>query len=84
MKTVIIYDQCGQDEIKFYVLDGDYTHLDGIYINNASQSEALQDELTNLFYDPDTGQELLTPENSFPYSAISRDHAMIIVAGFLP
>lgn len=82
IKTLIIYDQCGQEEIKFYVVQGDYTHLDGIYINSM-QDEGLVEELVNLFYDCETGQDLLTPEDSFPLKAV-KDGALVIVAGFLP
>lgn len=83
MKTVIIYDQCGEDAIKFYVVEGDYEHLDGIYVNHSRQPEALRDMLADLFYDRETGQDLLTAEDSFPINAV-KDGAVVIVAGFLP
>ena len=39
MKTIFIYDQCCQEDIKFFILDGDYSHLDKIYINESSDTE---------------------------------------------
>ncbi len=33
MKTVLIYDQCGEDSISYIVLSGDYSRFDQAYIN---------------------------------------------------
>ena len=82
VKTVMIYDQLDAS-IKFLVLDGDYKHLDGIYINASDQDEKLQDELSNLLYDPQNGQDRVTLLTEFPTQAV-RDGAEVIIAGFLP
>lgn len=83
MKTILIYDQCGERPIEFYILDGDYTHLDGIYVNHSNHDENLRDELANLLYDEQTGDSLLTPETNFPTYEVKKG-ALVIVAGFLP
>ena len=83
IKTLMIFDQCGQAPIKFYVLNGDYSHLDGIYVNHSQQDQKLVEELANLLYDAETGEELLESLDHFPYGAVSREHAKVIVAGFL-
>lgn len=82
VKTVMIYDQLDA-ALKFLVLDGDYKHLDGIYINASNQDEKLQDELSNLLYDPKDGQDRVTLLTEFPMQAV-RDGADVIVTGFLP
>lgn len=33
IKTIIIFDQFGIDDIKFFVVAGDYRHLNNVYIN---------------------------------------------------
>lgn len=94
-KTVVIYDQLDAD-VKFAVLDGDYSHLNGVYINscvpdtdaeNYAELEAAlekkNEELSNLFYYPDTGKDKLELLEEFPTQAV-RDGAIVIVAGFLP
>jgi len=81
-KTVVIWDQVGQDSIKFAILNGDYSELDGVYINHANQG--LEDVvwLSNLIYD-DNGKELVTFVDTFPVDAV-KDGAIVIVAGFIP
>lgn len=53
MQTVLIWDECGQDDIRFVVLDDDYSELNGIYINNACQEQEDQDRLNDLIYEED-------------------------------
>lgn len=81
-KTVLIYDQCGLEPIKFYVLEGDYTHLNHVYINGSEDDEAKADELSSLMYGKD-GQVKLKAKKGFPYKAVKAG-AAVIVAGFLP
>ena len=90
MKTVIIYDQLDAD-VKFVVLDGDYTHLNHVYVNvnqyiedkKLRKAQKLQDEFTNLFFSPDDGKDLQTYLTEFPTQEVL-DGAAVIVAGFLP
>ena len=82
MKTVLIYDQCGQEPIKFYVLEGNYSHLDGVYINEADSQEHLQDELSNLMY-TEKGRVIPMEHGCFPTHEV-KNGAPVIVAGFLP
>lgn len=81
MKTVMIYDQIGQDAIKFAVLEGDYNHLDKVYINSDDEESALV-ELSDLIY-ADDGSEKITFTYEFPIKAV-KDGAVVIVCGFLP
>jgi hypothetical protein len=82
MKTVLIWDECGQQDIMFVVLDGDYSELDGIYINNAGQEQEDQDRLNDLIYDTH-GEVIADFVKAFPVDAV-KEGACVIVAGFLP
>lgn len=81
-QTVVIWDQCGQTELQFAVIDRDVSHLKGIYINSVGTDPALQDELNNLFYADDGTCEIDLVEE-FPVEAVKAG-AIVIVAGFLP
>jgi hypothetical protein len=55
-KTLFLYEVL-PDESFFFELEGDYSHLQGVYINavhpkdtTREKWEALQDELSNLIY----------------------------------
>jgi hypothetical protein len=81
-KTVVIWDQIGQDDIKFAILDGDYSELDGVYINDAHQEQEDVDRLSDLIYD-DNCKEIATFVDKFPVDLVKAG-AVVIVAGFLP
>jgi hypothetical protein len=87
----MIYDQLDA-ELKFFVLDGDYTHLDGVYVNSYSEKDtkahrrkrdALQGELTKLVYEEDLGTFKHEVHLKFPTPNVLNG-AAVIVAGFLP
>jgi hypothetical protein len=82
MKTVIIWDECGQEDIQFVVVDGDYSELNGIYINNAHQEQDDRDRLSALIYAED-GEVIADFLKDFPVDAV-KEGACVIVAGFLP
>jgi len=85
MKTVIIYETF-TEALKFYVADGDYSHLDKVFINSIDSDNDKQDELSNLFYDQQTGdftEFAHSGTEEFPVQAV-KDGAIVIVAGFLP
>jgi hypothetical protein len=91
MKTIFIFDQCDAG-IKFFVLDGDFSHLDKVYINSCGldewtdeqhgELETKMEELTQLLYWPDGNFKFLT-FSEFPVQDVL-DGAKVIVAGFLP
>jgi uncharacterized membrane protein YheB (UPF0754 family) len=89
-KTVIIYDQC-EANVTFIVLDGDYRHLNRIYVNQVvgktkkeqKAAEKLQEELCDLIYHPKTGDTLVSLLTEFPLAEV-QNGADVIVAGFLP
>lgn len=83
MKTILIWDMCGQEPIQFVILDGDYSHLDGIFINHVDHDPALIDELYNLMYDK-AGQYRQKLRRKFPIKTVRKPDTKVIIAGFLP
>lgn len=92
MKTILIYDQLDAD-LKFFVLNGDYSHLNTVYMNSVLPDGAtkkaqkahdkLQEELETLMYGE--GGDLILPYTSnFPVDVLKREDSIVIVAGFLP
>lgn len=82
MKTIVIWDQCGEEPVQFFTLDGDYSHLYGVYINNSDEDEQLVAELTELVYGDNGYNFPLTKD--IPLKLMQDSDNKIIVAGFLP
>lgn len=80
----MIYDQCGEDAIKFIVLEGDYTHLDGTYVNN-SEDEKKVDELVALLFNSEEegGSYKVKLLTKFPHKAVCNG-GRVIICGFMP
>jgi len=60
MKTLMLYESF-LESARFYLLDGDYSRFDKIYINDSGCDEALCDELSNFMFD-----DVLIEENHKP------------------
>jgi hypothetical protein len=89
MKTVVIWDTCGAETIHFFILDGDLSRLNGLYINTYTEKtpegrkkEKLLNELSKLTYDK-KGNFLQKLLPAFPVDEVKAG-ALVIVAGFLP
>lgn len=84
MKTIVIWDEC-EANIKFFVLEGNYSHLNGVYINSVLSKEKHQDELSKLVYCQDTGEIKLPILKEFPIKLLAqREMFCIVVAGCVP
>lgn len=81
MKTVIIWNEFGERDLGWFIVDGDYSELDRVYINSAMCDEDDIDKLNNLVYGDETGDMLFEPNTDF--NLMPREYP-IIVAGFLP
>lgn len=81
MQTVVIWDEA-DGNIKFVVLDGDYSRFDRVYINSVEAPEDLSSALCDMFYD-EAGNTKIELSTTFPADAV-RAGAMVIVAEFLP
>lgn len=81
MKTAIIWNEI--EDLKYVVVDGDYTHLHGVYINMADNDPDKERELSGLVYDEEfcfKHQPLLLDA----FADAIRDGAALIECGFLP
>lgn len=92
MKTIVIWDTCGEEDIKFFVVDGDKSHLDRVYIN-ASEPEGIEKEdWEDLQAELDIVQTLKNPRQmltDFPGDVLIEQiqkglGIAVIVAGFIP
>lgn len=81
MKTVVIWDSVNE-EVRFFIVDRDLTHLHRKYANSTETTEAEDSEITSLVYSTDGKMNVeFIPE--FPVEAV-RDGAKVIVTGYLP
>lgn len=73
-QTIFIHD-C--DEVIFFLLDGDYSDLDGCVINSTDSPEEQQDKLVATLYDAD-GDYKYPVLRKFPIEAV-RDNPDVVV-----
>jgi hypothetical protein len=81
MKTVFIWDEM-MGEIRFFVVDGDFRHLDQTYINDSDDEDKLKQLNQVLDYDID-GEPKVRMITDFPTEEV-KNGAFVVVAGFLP
>ena len=88
IKTVFIWDECGQAPIRFFTLPGDYRRFMGIYINAYESNdnkrkhvEQTQKELAELIYDAE-GRMKVAPMGGFPTHDVMTG-AHVIVCGVI-
>jgi hypothetical protein len=89
MKTVVIWDMMGQEPIQYFVVTGDWSRFNHLYINTYTdktpkgrQLESLLKDLQSFMYD-ESGNMLQTLLSDFPIEEV-KDGAQVIVCGFLP
>jgi len=82
MNTIIIWDSCGVEEIKFFNLLGDYSRFNNCYINSVDCSSEILDEMLDLFY-PNNKSLEPTPLYDFPKSLVF-ENTVIVACGELP
>lgn len=83
MKTVFIFDQQGLEPMQFFVVEGDYTHLDNIYINSEDDENKI-DELYNILYYDEHGKFKVNLLDKFPVEQFNSQEDKVVVVGFLP
>lgn len=83
MKTALIYSEDYDLIPQFFVIDGDYRHLNNVFINGVDQDETKTDALNSLMYSED-GKHRHTPVTLEQFAAAIREGAEPIVCGFLP
>lgn len=82
MKTIVIW-QDFQELPTFIVLEGNYSHLDGVVIGTVDDEEK-QEELASLLWDPDSGDIRVKYVDNPPYHVLTEDGYIIIRAGLVP
>ena len=80
-RTIFIYDSCGEEAIKFKVLDGDYSHLDKVYVN-VGDYPSLEDEVVALFCPDGSAVEHML--GAFPHEEYAPGETAVVVVGFIP
>lgn len=80
MNTIVIWDII-EDAIRFFNLEGDFTHLNGVYINSAQDQEK-QDELNLIVYNEE-GNHRVHMQQDFPYQCFEPGKTKVIVCGFI-
>jgi hypothetical protein len=96
MKTIVIWESFDA-AAQFFVLNGDYSHLDGVYINAADGDLDLQDELSEIVYrsneeqqaDPEAGYYRVKMRRKFPIVTAVKNYnkgegLKIVQCGMLP
>lgn len=56
MKTLVMHCDSSKPIPTFFILSGDFTHLDNVFINSTDSPKELQDVLSNLLYNSETGE----------------------------
>lgn len=83
-KTAVIWDTVSLEKIRFFIVDGDISELDDVYINDAAdENDHRQDRLSDLVYD-DNGNTLVEFISKEEFESAVRNGAKVIVCGFLP
>lgn len=83
MRTVIIWDECGTMPLCWVIVNGDYSHLSGYYINDSNCPDEIAQEISDLMYDSVTGE--FRHERNSHFKQMPRDSDVVFIhAGFLP
>lgn len=88
MKTLFVYSEC--DALaKFFVMDGDYSHLNNTILNavpNDPQDEKNQKQLMDMLYNPETGDSLVEFQDFINKEDLPSAQSDWVVAnvGFIP
>lgn len=85
-KTVVMYCDTGYIFPKYFILDGDYSHLNNVIVNtepNTEEDSRLQDELSELLWDVN-GNILVSMVDELPVKEIFScpDNICLIKVGF--
>ena len=82
-RTAIIWNDGDDAGLRYFVLDGDLTKFQGVYINGLDDRE-VQAELSAVMYNQDSWGIGHTDFNLESFSRAIADGATLIECGFLP
>lgn len=88
-KTALIWNTF--EEVRLSVVNGDWSELNGVYINlynegteeDIRQTEEKQDKLSSLVYDEEY-QEKIEFCGTEEFAQAVRDGAVVVICGFIP
>ena len=73
MKTLLIFSELPERAADFFIVDGDFRNLEGVYVNHYFEDESeqkrhakLEKILLDLMYVPSTGEKKLKPLETAP------------------
>ena len=75
-QTIFIHD-C--DEVIFFLLDGDYSDLDGCVINSTDSPEEQQDKLIATLYDDEEGGYKHQVLRNFPTEIVRNNPDALVI-----
>lgn len=81
MNTIFIYNQGVEVPLQYFVLEGDYSHLDGTFIGCGDTEN--EDELNSILGYDDAGDPAVLMLDSFPVSQVTPE-TIVIEVGFIP
>ena len=85
MKFAVIYNEI--EKLRYFVTDVDMPPYQGIYINLVPEDDDeqnRQDSLTNIMYDPETGEDLQESCSLSDFQKAIQAGAQVIKCGFNP
>jgi hypothetical protein len=80
VKTIFIWDSCGETALKFFVVEGDFEHLNRLFVNATDGDEDLQEELQALVNHAEM-------QETFPIDVVYREgegNVKVITCGYFP
>lgn len=80
MKTAVIF--WTQEDLKLFVISGDLSKFQDVYINSSDCDPDLVQELGALFWD-DEGNNLIEPCDLEEFSEAIRQGSLLITCGFI-
>lgn len=81
MKSAIVWNEF--EELKYAVVDGDWTEFQDIYINGVDDNQELQDKLSSKVYNQD-GKTIIDFCTIYDFANAIRLGAVVVECGFIP
>lgn len=80
MKTAVIF--WTQEDLKLFVISGDLSKFQDVFINSSDCSPDLSRELVSIFWD-DEGNDLVEPCSREEFAEAIRQGSLLITCGFI-
>jgi hypothetical protein len=77
MKTIIIWNEYEKSRTSYFVLDGDYSDLDGVIIGTGDSDISSQEKLESLIFDDSEVRCKHPMSETFPYEAMGSETKVI-------